>query len=211
MSEVCTVSESASSPVRFRQSFTRLRWLFQDTIIRIENAGPDSHPGDLVVHADEIVELAKTLRIHPAPMFLCEHNPDGSVDVGMIDPMEKGGCSFALWNPLDATGGRTVAMFLRMCRLWVSRLDGLRADDDDGGSDAQSVVPDDGQCWVSAAEIKREHGIAKGTLSKWAAANPEIRRDATPADRERLKNQNVMYVYNERLVRNKLGPDTDDE
>jgi len=80
----------------------------------------------------------------------------------------------------------------------------------DDDADAQ-LAPDDGQCWVSATEIKRERGIAKGTLTKWAKTNPEIRRDATLADRERLKTPNLVHVWNERLIRNKLGSDTDDE
>jgi len=101
-------------------AIVRLRWLFADTITRIETAEPDSHPSDLVVRADEIMELTATLGIRPIPMSKCEHKDSGDVHVGMNDPTGDAGCGFVLWNPLDATGGKTVAMFLRMCRLWVS-------------------------------------------------------------------------------------------
>ena len=54
--------------------------------------------------------------------------------------------------------------------------------------------------WASSTEIKERYGVGTGQLSKLAKKNPKIRRSATIADRERLKNPKLLYMYDKRLI-----------
>lgn len=123
----------------------RLRWLFTDTLYRLENASDSTMPEDVLVHGQELMELAWDLGITDEPWIEGGSDRPGYVRLEVrdpatgfppdCDPVTGKFLPVYLATPVANTDPAELARFTKLLRLWLGYLGGLQAPSNAGEPD----------------------------------------------------------------------------